>query len=138
MSEIKNIVVGVDGSEGSKHALAWATAEAEHHGARLRAVMAWLPMMPGLGAGTSVASGPGFNQQQFAAQRLQEILSEAGSDAERVTVEGRAAKVLIEESADADLLVVGSRGHGGFAGMLLGSVSQHVSTHGDCPVVVIR
>lgn len=138
MSHINNIVVGVDGSEGSKHALIWAAAEAEHHAARLRAVLAWLPMMPGLGPGTSLASGPDFDEQQFATKRLEDILGEAGSQAEQVVVEGRAAKVLIEQSADADLLVVGSRGHGGFAGMLLGSVSQHVSAHGDCPVVVIR
>jgi nucleotide-binding universal stress UspA family protein len=53
-------------------------------------------------------------------------------------VEGNPAKVLIDQSGQADLLVVGSRGHGGFAGMLLGSISQHVSAHADCPVVVIR
>ena len=138
MSEIKQIVVGVDGSEGSTRALAWAMDEAEHHGATLRAVLAWSPMMPGLGPGYSVARGPGFDEQEFAEQRLKEILGGANSDAEPVVVQGRAAKVLIDNSADADLLVVGNRGHGGFAGMMLGSVSQHVSAHSDCPVVVIR
>lgn len=138
MSEIKQIVVGVDGSEGSLRALAWATGEAEHHGAKLRAVLSWSPMMPGLGPGYSMGSGPGFDEQEFAASRLQEILGENDSDAEPVVVQGRAAKVLIDQSADADLLVVGSRGHGGFSGMLLGSVSQHASAHSECPVVVIR
>lgn len=138
MSEMKQIVVGVDGSEGSLRALAWATGEAEHHGAKLRAVMSWSPMMPGLGQGYSVAAGPGFDEKEFAKNRLDEILGENDSDAEPVVVEGRAAKVLIDQSADADLLVVGSRGHGGFAGMLLGSVSQHASAHAECPVVVIR
>ncbi len=138
MSEIKQIVVGVDGSEGSLRALAWAAGEAEHHGAKLRAVRSWAPMMPGLGPGYSVAAGPGFDEQEFAARRLQEILGEADSDAEAVVVEGRAAKVLIDQSGEADLLVVGSRGHGGFAGMLIGSVSQHASAHSECPVVVIR
>ena len=52
--------------------------------------------------------------------------------------EGNPAKVLIERSKEADLLVVGSRGHGGFAGMLLGSVSQHLVAHADCPLVVVR
>jgi nucleotide-binding universal stress UspA family protein len=52
--------------------------------------------------------------------------------------EGRPAKVLVEESADADLLVVGMRGHGGFAGLVLGSVSQHVTAYAKCPVAAVR
>jgi nucleotide-binding universal stress UspA family protein len=52
--------------------------------------------------------------------------------------EGNAAKLLIDHSKDADVLVVGSRGHGGFVGMLLGSVSQHVTAYAKCTVVVVR
>ncbi len=55
-----------------------------------------------------------------------------------MVVEGAPAKVLIDHSADADLLVVGSRGHGGFAGMVLGSVSQHLAAHANCPIVIVR
>ena len=61
-----------------------------------------------------------------------------GLDLRSVLEEGNPAKVLIEQSAGADLLVVGSRGHGGFAGMLLGSVSHHLVAHSKCPVVVVR
>jgi nucleotide-binding universal stress UspA family protein len=57
---------------------------------------------------------------------------------ERKAVEGMAAQVLVDEAAGADLLVVGSRGHGGFAGLLLGSVSQQCAHHASCPVVIIR
>lgn len=56
----------------------------------------------------------------------------------RKVVEGHPAQVLVDAAADADVLVVGSRGHGGFAGMLLGSVSEHVAAHALCPVLVIR
>ena len=59
-------------------------------------------------------------------------------DVRTLVEEGNPAKVLIERSKEADLVVVGSRGHGGFAGMLLGSVSQHLVAHAECPVVVVR
>ena len=59
-------------------------------------------------------------------------------DVRTVVEEGNPVQVLIEQSASADLLVVGSRGHGGFAGMLLGSVSHHLVAHSKCPVVVVR
>jgi nucleotide-binding universal stress UspA family protein len=61
-----------------------------------------------------------------------------GVDVERVTGEGQAAHVLLEQARDADLLVVGSRGRGGFTGLLLGSVSQQVAHHAPCPVVVVH
>ncbi|WP_438841197.1 universal stress protein [Actinoplanes auranticolor] len=80
---------------------------------------------------------------QRTADDLLQVIKEELGDNPAVLVkaqvkQGRAAKVLIEESADADLLVVGERGHGGFAGLVLGSVSQHVAAYAKCPVTVVR
>lgn len=78
-----------------------------------------------------------------AEQALQEMLQSVVGDQDHVKVKtqvasGNAAKILIDLSQDGDFLVVGSRGHGGFAGLLLGSLSQHVAAHASCPVVVVR
>lgn len=128
------IVVGIDGSQSSKHALRWAVRQAEQTGAELVALAAWhLPEMYGY---------VGRDYDVDAATMLQGVLKEVLDPPPPVTVrprvvEGRAATVLIEASKDADLLVVGTRGHGGFEGMLLGSVSQHTVQHATCPVVVV-
>ena len=145
MSEIKLITVGVDGSDSSKAALAWAYDEATHHGASLTVVATWqppsLPMSPPYG---SLTDEDYPRQPQAAALELLERLvadleeRKPAVDVRSSVEEGSPAKVLIERSNESDLLVVGSRGHGGFAGMLLGSVSQHLVTHASCPVVVVR
>jgi nucleotide-binding universal stress UspA family protein len=80
---------------------------------------------------------------QPAAENLLQVIKEELGENPPVLVhprvkQGNAAEVLIEESADADLLVVGTRGHGGFAGLVLGSVSQHVAAYAKCPVTVVR
>ncbi|SDS37191.1 Nucleotide-binding universal stress protein, UspA family [Friedmanniella luteola] len=145
MGEIKLIIVGVDGSDQSKAALDWAYGEAAHHGARLTVVTIWSPpaltMSPPYGA----LPTEGYEDQPRtdALALLDRFTAELGARTPAVEVrtsieEGHPAKVLIERSREADLLVVGSRGHGGFSGMLLGSVSQHLVAHADCPVVVIR
>jgi nucleotide-binding universal stress UspA family protein len=133
------IVVGVDGSGSSRQALLWAARQAGLTGARLRAVMSWhLPstayMMP---------LPDGLDMQKATAEELDRTLHETlgdnpGIPVTTVVVEGHPALVLLDAAKDADLLVVGSRGHGAFAGMLLGSVSEHCVTHAHCPVVVIR
>jgi nucleotide-binding universal stress UspA family protein len=131
------IVVGVDGSPTSLAALRFAHRQAQLTGAELHAVTTWAyplsfdePVDP-------------TDWQANAETILDTALGEAlaASDAAGVlrhVAEGHPAGVLLASVEAADLLVVGSRGHGGFAGMLLGSVSQHVAAHSPCPVVVVR
>lgn len=133
------IVVGVDGSPSSSQALAWAAHQADLTGADLVAVTAWhMPTTYGW-----IPSVADFDWVGNARKNLEDAIKEVldGVQAElvvREVIEGHAAKVLLHAAAGADLLVVGSRGHGEFAGMLLGSVAQHVVAHAPCPVVVIR
>jgi len=145
MTDIKRIIVGVDGSDSSKSALEWAYNEAAHHSAAITVIAVFgppaLPMSPPYGS----VPPEGYESQprKGALDLLEQLTSplEAKTpavDIRTVVEEGNPAKVLIERSKEADLLVVGSRGHGGFAGMLLGSVSHHLVAHADCPVVVIR
>jgi nucleotide-binding universal stress UspA family protein len=136
-TEQGRIVVGVDGSAASRDALRWAARQAELTGASLEVVTSWsYPTTYGFPVIANV------DWEQGARTVLDEALAdELGDAAERVVrrvVEGHPARVLAELAAGADLLVVGSRGHGGFAGLLLGSVSEHVVTHAPCPVVVVR
>jgi nucleotide-binding universal stress UspA family protein len=133
------IVVGVDGSPSSKAALAWAIGQAKLTGAVVEAVTAWdYPATYGY-AGVVVD----VDWEGLAAQVLGDAVSEVAPDASSAAIrqrvsEGNAAQVLLDASAGADLLVVGSRGHGGFVEALLGSVSQHMVHHAACPVVVVR
>ena len=138
------IVVGIDGSDHSKKALRWALDEARLRDASLDVVSAW--MLPVYATGYGFAPGDLIDPKIIgdgAAAQLDETVTEVTGDATDVTltrksVEGMAAQVLVEEAEGADLLVVGSRGRGGFAGLLLGSVSQQCAQHASCPVVIIR
>jgi nucleotide-binding universal stress UspA family protein len=140
------IVVGVDHSEGAKAALRFALAEATLRQATLRVVHAWQYAYIGAtGFERSLpALGGDIKELRDAAEReldatLRESIPEPGAVAiERRVVEDRPAAALVDASRDADLLVVGSRGHGGFAGLLLGSVSQQVAHHATCPVVIVH
>ena len=126
------IVVGVDYSAGAKEALRFALEEAKLRRARLRAVHAWQFGYIGVTGMEGALPAVGGELHEFrdaAADALDSTLSETipdvgDVDVERRVVEGAPAAVLVEESREADLLVVGSRGHGGFAQLLLGSVSQ--------------
>jgi nucleotide-binding universal stress UspA family protein len=139
---MSTIVVGIDGSPGAQDALDFALEEARLRGADVRLVAAWdVP-------GAVYAGGYGLGDPELSA-RLEEA---ARGDAERaleqvdaegvqigtVVREGNPARVLVEEAGDADLLVVGSRGLGGFRSLLLGSVGQQCAHHAPCPLVIVR
>lgn len=136
--QVKRIVVGVDGSEPSERALRWAKEYAELTGGRVEAVHAW--QVPRV-YGAAVAALPGEAFTTWAERTLREAIDNAlgdDDDIDSVLEEGAAPKVLIKRSEGAELLVIGSRGHGGFVGTLIGSVSLHCVAHAACPVVVIR
>lgn len=143
MSSWKSVLVGVDGSRGSRKALTWAAAEAAEHGADLIVLNVWeFPLPPPVGSG-AVPVGDVPEPGAQAAEALVTIIQEElGADppvvARPLVKHGRPAEVLIEQSAAVDLLVVGTRGHGGFAGLVLGSVSQHVAAYAQCSVTVVR
>ena len=136
------IVVGIDGSEHSKKALRWALDEARLRGASLRAVYAWtMPVYFGYGVTAAVLDPQSL--RAAAKENLDKAVDAVAGGVKDVSidrraVEGLAAQVLVDEAKDADLLVVGSRGHGGFTGLLLGSVSQQCAHHAPCAVVIVR
>jgi nucleotide-binding universal stress UspA family protein len=140
------IVVGVDRSEGAKAALRFALEEATLRQATLRIVHAWQYAYIGATGfeGSYPALGSDIRELRDVAEKdldatLRESIPETGTvKVERRVVEDRPAAALVEESRGADMVVVGSRGHGGFTGLLLGSVSQQVAHHASCPVVIVH
>ena len=126
------ITVGFDGSEGARRAVEWAVTEAGCRGAHLRLVQAW----------TAGEFGTDHDIAAFTTKNLEEEAaaireSHPDIDVSYVAVDGHAGRVLIESGQDSDMLVVGTRGHGGFTGLLLGSVGHQVTTHPGAPVVVV-
>lgn len=139
---VSTIAVGVDGSPGSLGALRWAVAEARHHGSVVRAVHAWqLPYHQGyvghLALGHLREPLIEAARQTLHAALADPCIETAGVEIMPVVEEGSAARVLIAAGADAGLLVVGSRGYGGFRGLLLGSVSQQCAQGAPCPLVIV-
>ena len=139
----QHIVVGIDGSEGAKAALAWACEEARRApGTKIVAVSSW--MLP-VSASSPWVVGYDLplDLTAVSAAELKASVAEVTSDrfadieVEERVVCGSPSGVLIAEGADADMLVVGSRGLGGFKGLLLGSVSHQVVTHAPCPTVIV-
>ena len=127
----KKIVVGFDGSDGSTAALHWAVREAILRNVDLEAVRAWTPGE----FGTEDELG------EYTQSHLEKEMAESITDPtvrwSAVAERGSAAKILLERGKDAQMLVVGSRGHGAISGLLLGSVSSQVATHSGAAVVVI-
>ena len=139
------IVVGVDGSDGGRAALDFAAEEAALRGARLKVVTVW-EIPPAVVAGLAADSGFFEQSREDNRQHAEAIAADAVARVallqpsvvcEQRVVEGHEARVLLEEAKDAMLVVVGSRGRGGFAGLLLGSVSHQVVNHARCPVTVV-
>jgi nucleotide-binding universal stress UspA family protein len=138
------IIVGVDGSDNSRRALGWAIREAVQH--QLPLVVMTVepdPVRPVTGVYWGVRHENSF-KPELAQKALQEfvdnVASEIGGPVPETSVSvatGEVAEELIKASRDADMLVIGSRGSGGFARLLLGSVSSQVTHHATCPVMVI-
>jgi len=141
----RRIVVGVDGSPSALKALRWAIAQAQRTGASVDVVASWLD--PVASAYSSFGFSPVFPDDEDWAGLTDKYLQAAVAEAvdgrrSRVqivtrVVRGHPAQVLLDAAEGAQLLVVGSRGHGTLAGLLLGSVSQHCVQHAPCPVVVV-
>ncbi|HEU5268662.1 MAG TPA: universal stress protein [Jatrophihabitans sp.] len=138
---VQRIVIGVDGSEQSIQALRWARRLAADIGARLEAVLAWeYPMITGWGTAAMPLT---YNLHADMEKVLTDAVDTAfgadrPADLRLDVLEGHPARLLIERSADALMLVLGSRGHGGFTGLLLGSISANVAEHAHCPVLVVH
>jgi nucleotide-binding universal stress UspA family protein len=135
------IVVGVDGSEPSQEALRWALGQAERIGAELRIFLACHVPPTSYSPGVPLPSM--LEMEQHGREALEDIVADVVGRESRVTIRkeivaGPPVPALLTASRDAELLVVGSRGHGGFVGMLLGSVSSHCVAHASCSVVVVR
>jgi nucleotide-binding universal stress UspA family protein len=133
------IVVGVDGSDASKDALTWAANQARLTSADLHVVIAWRPPATyGYAPDVSDADFEG-EAAEVVRHAVEEVLGPdvAKSVTTQVT-EGHPAPVLVQAARGADLLVVGSRGHGAFAEMLLGSTSHFCVQHAATPVLVVR
>lgn len=134
-SDTMPVVVGVDGSQPSHHALEWAAYEARERGATLRVVHGFAAARVGVGQEPKIRAAAQHIADDAAEHARQ--LTEDAIEVRAAIAEGPPAKTLVGESQQATLLVVGSRGRGGFTGLLLGSTSVHVAAHAACRVAVV-
>jgi len=141
-SDTPLVIAAFDGSEPAERALAWAAEDARLRGGRLRIVTAWeTPSLVYSYGYVPTMVLPEIDEQ--AENAAKELLAKAaeslgGAEVETAALRGNPAEVLLEAAKEADLLVVGSRGRGGFAGLLLGSVSEQCVRHAPCPVTIVR
>ncbi|MEU6540926.1 universal stress protein [Streptomyces sp. NPDC047000] len=137
-SSARRVVAGVDGSASSFEALRWAVRYAALTGGTVEAVTAW-EQPSGWFAPPMEAAFDLESAREVQARELREALGDEDAAGVRaVLVHGNPGDVLLQSAEGAAVLVVGSRGHGGFARAMLGSVSQRVALHADCPVVIVR
>ena len=140
---MNHIVVGVDGSDGARAALRWAIREAALRAVPVHAVWAWTYPVPiGFPYAEMQTMATVDFQQRAEASLAVEIDKAQAEEGLTVEVKGHAvlaqpAEALLRASEDAALLVVGTRGRGGFAGVLLGSVSRQCAEHASCPIVIV-
>lgn len=141
---MSGIVVGVDGSRGSELALRFAIEEASLRREPLRIVCAWEPPAIDYAGAAFVPSGEYHRQARLHAEQVVEAaLADARAalpeiDVSGAAIEGHPTGVLVEAADGATLLVVGSRGRGGFASVILGSIGQGIAHHARCPVTIVR
>ena len=135
----RGIVVGMDGSPQSRQALRWAAQLARTFGAPITVATGW-EFPTALGYGAPIPDwDPEDDMRRVQDDAIADVFGdEPPTDLGRVLEPGGAARVLIEASEGALMLVVGSRGHGGFTGLLLGSVSAMVAEHASCPVLIVH
>lgn len=131
------IVVGTDGSPNSIGALRWALRQAQATGAEVRVVLTW-EVATSLGNMSEMSDADWADIARTAVEEAVAAETDVSVPITTTVVIGHPSNVLVEASKDADLLVVGSRGHGRVRGMVLGSVSNHCTHHAHCPVVVVR
>ncbi len=141
------IVVGTDGSRSACAAVTWAAREALLRNAELHVIHAWTPGLAAYPSPWYTPSDVGIEASSAASQTIAERICQGareqaaaiapGIDVRCEAIEGGSTQVLLERSADADMLVVGARGHGGFIGLVLGSVSDQCARHAHIPVVVV-
>jgi nucleotide-binding universal stress UspA family protein len=131
------IVVGVDGSQGCAAALAWAAGQARATGAALQLVAAWTRPMA-FGKDARIEDDYWDDLATRAIEQAVQETGLVGLEVDRLVVRANPVTALLEASREADLLVVGSHGHEGFPGAVLGSVCRNLSGHATCPLVIVR